>query len=63
MHDTIDTAVAAGKFKTLGAAGALLRISTTGGVKLNAEINVVKTDIVCTNGVIQVIDSVLLPSA
>jgi uncharacterized surface protein with fasciclin (FAS1) repeats len=43
--------------------GALLKISTSGGVKLNAEINVVKTDIECTNGVIHVIDSVLLPSA
>jgi uncharacterized surface protein with fasciclin (FAS1) repeats len=43
--------------------GAPLKISTTGGVKLNGEINVVKTDIVCTNGVIHVIDSVLLPSA
>ena len=43
--------------------GALLKISTTGGVKLNGEINVVKTDIACTNGVIHVIDSVLLPSA
>lgn len=43
--------------------GALLKISTTGGVKLNTETNVVKTDIVCTNGVIHVIDSVLLPPA
>lgn len=43
--------------------GALLKISTTGGVKLNGEVNVVKTDIGCTNGVIHVIDSVLLPSA
>ena len=43
--------------------GALLKISTTGGVKLNGEVNVVKTDIACTNGVIHVIDSVLLPSA
>ena len=43
--------------------GAHLKISTTGGVKLNGEINVVATDIVCTNGVIHVIDSVLLPSA
>ncbi len=40
-----------------------LKISTAGGVKLNAEVNVVKTDIVCSNGVIHVIDSVLLPSA
>ena len=43
--------------------GAVLKISTTGGVKLNGEVNVVKTDIGCTNGVIHVIDSVLLPSA
>lgn len=43
--------------------GALLKIGATGGVKLNGEINVVKTDIACTNGVIHVIDSVLLPSA
>ena len=43
--------------------GAALKVSTTGGVKLNGEVNVVKTDIECTNGVIHVIDSVLLPSA
>ena len=43
--------------------GALLKISTSGGVKLNGEVNVVATDIACTNGVIHVIDSVLLPSA
>lgn len=43
--------------------GAALKIGTTGGVKLNGETNVVKTDIECTNGVIHVIDSVLLPSA
>jgi uncharacterized surface protein with fasciclin (FAS1) repeats len=43
--------------------GALLKISTEGGVKLNGEVNVSATDIVCTNGVIHVIDSVLLPSA
>jgi len=43
--------------------GALLKISTTGGVKLNGEVNVVATDIACTNGVIHVIDSVLLPAA
>jgi uncharacterized surface protein with fasciclin (FAS1) repeats len=43
--------------------GALLQISTTGGVKLNGKTSVVKTDIECTNGVIHVIDSVLLPAA
>ena len=42
--------------------GAPLKISTTGGVKLNGDINVVATDIECTNGVIHVIDSVLLPA-
>ena len=42
--------------------GALLKISTTGGVKLNADINVIATDIECTNGVIHVIDAVLLPA-
>ena len=43
--------------------GGALKISTTGGVKLNGTTTVVKTDIECTNGVIHVIDSVLLPSA
>jgi len=43
--------------------GAGLKISTTDGVKLNGEVKVVTTDIACTNGVIHVIDSVLLPSA
>ena len=43
--------------------GALLKISTSGGVKLYGKVNVVATDIACTNGVIHVIDSVLLPSA
>ena len=43
--------------------GATLKVSTTGGVKLNGEINVVKTDIECTNGVIHVIDAVLLLAA
>jgi uncharacterized surface protein with fasciclin (FAS1) repeats len=42
--------------------GAGLKVSTTGGVKLNGEVNVVKTDIDCTNGVIHVVDSVLLPA-
>ena len=43
--------------------GAVLKISTKGGVKLNGDVNVVTTDIACTNGVIHVIDSVLLPAA
>ena len=43
--------------------GGLLKISTTDGVKLNGDVKVVTTDIDCTNGVIHVIDSVLLPAA
>ena len=42
--------------------GAALSISTKDGVKLNGASSVMKTDIVCTNGVIHVIDAVLLPA-
>ena len=42
--------------------GADVAISTDGGVKLNGKSNVVKTDIECTNGVIHVIDTVILPA-
>lgn len=42
--------------------GAAVAISTTGGVKLNGSANVITTDIECTNGVIHVIDSVILPA-
>ena len=41
--------------------GAEVKISTAGGVKLNGTANVVKTDIACTNGVIHVLDAVILP--
>jgi len=41
--------------------GAEIKISTTGGVKLNGTSTVVKTDIECTNGVIHVLDSVIMP--
>jgi uncharacterized surface protein with fasciclin (FAS1) repeats len=41
--------------------GAEVKVSTAGGVKLNGTANVVKTDIECTNGVIHVLDSVILP--
>ena len=43
--------------------GATVAISTKDGVKLNGNANVVTTDIECTNGVIHVIDSVILPPA
>lgn len=43
--------------------GATVAISTKDGVHLNGLSKVVTTDIVCTNGVIHVIDTVLLPPA
>jgi uncharacterized surface protein with fasciclin (FAS1) repeats len=43
--------------------GAEVNISTTVGVKLNGTSTVVKTDIDCTNGVIHVIDTVIMPPA
>jgi uncharacterized surface protein with fasciclin (FAS1) repeats len=50
--------VKAGKVKTVQ--GSELTVSTMGGVKVDAA-NVVKTDIAADNGVIHVIDSVVLP--
>ena len=50
--------VKAGKVKTVQ--GGALTVSTSGGVKVD-DANVVKTDIVADNGVIHVIDSVVLP--
>ena len=47
--------------KTLS--GDELKVSTHGGVKLNGEVNVTKTDIAASNGLIHVVDAVLLPSA
>ena len=43
--------------------GAEVKITTAGGVKLNGSAHVTKTDIECTNGVIHVIDAVILPPA
>lgn len=50
--------VKAGKVKTVQ--GSELTVSTSGGVKVDAA-TVVKTDIVADNGVIHVIDSVVIP--
>lgn len=50
--------VKAGKVKTVQ--GSELTLTTTGGVKVN-NANVVKTDIVADNGVIHVIDTVVIP--
>ena len=41
--------------------GSLIKIDSMHGVKVD-NANVVKTDIVCSNGVIHVIDSVILPN-
>ena len=41
--------------------GADLMISTKDGVKLNSASTVTQTDIECTNGVIHVVDAVILP--
>jgi uncharacterized surface protein with fasciclin (FAS1) repeats len=50
--------VKAGKVKSVE--GSNLTLTTTGGVKVD-NANVVKTDIVADNGVIHVIDSVVMP--
>ena len=50
--------VKAGKVKTVQ--GSEISVSTAGGVKVDAA-NVVKTDIAADNGVIHVIDSVIMP--
>lgn len=42
--------------------GASVKVSTTSGVQLNGAINVTATDIECINGVIHVIDAVLIPA-
>ncbi len=50
--------VKAGRVKTVQ--GSQLTVSTMGGVKVDGA-NVIKTDIVADNGVIHVIDSVVIP--
>lgn len=47
--------------KTLN--GADLAISTQKGVRLNGEVNVTRTDVVASNGLLHVIDAVLVPPA
>ncbi len=54
------TDIKAGSTKTL-LEGQNLNISTTGGVKVN-DSNITKTNILATNGVIHVIDKVLIPN-
>jgi uncharacterized surface protein with fasciclin (FAS1) repeats len=62
-HVVPGTVMAADVVKLSGARtvqGQSVRISTMGGVKVN-DANVVKTDVVASNGVIHVIDAVILP--
>lgn len=58
------SAITAGYFPTLSKAfgkNVSLQISVAGGVKLNNTVKVIATDVVATNGIIHVIDKVLLP--
>jgi len=58
------TAVAAGYVPTLSTAfgkTVSLQLGVNGGVKLNNTVNVIATDVVGTNGIVHVIDKVLLP--
>lgn len=58
------TTVAAGYVPTLSTAfgkTVSLQLSISGGVKLNNTVNVIATDVVGTNGIVHVIDKVLLP--
>jgi uncharacterized surface protein with fasciclin (FAS1) repeats len=50
--------VKAGMVKTVQ--GSSITVATTGGVKVDAA-NVVKTDIAADNGVVHVIDTVIMP--
>ena len=43
--------------------GGNLKVSTQGGVKLNGSVNVTKTDVAASNGLIHVVDAVLMPPA
>lgn len=43
--------------------GGHLKVSTQGGVKLNGAVHVTKTDVAASNGLIHVIDAVLMPPA
>lgn len=61
-QDVVDTAVAAGSFNTLVTAlGQMVSISAARGVKISSA-NVVKPDVLASNGVIHVIDAVILPN-
>jgi uncharacterized surface protein with fasciclin (FAS1) repeats len=51
--------VAAGDVPTVQ--GEAIAVTTDGGVKLNGSANVVSTDVMASNGVIHVIDAVILP--
>lgn len=48
-----------GNVNTVG--GEALTVGTTNGFKLNTTVNIVKTNILATNGIVHVIDAVLVP--
>lgn len=43
--------------------GATVKVGTQGGVSLNGSAHVTQADVECTNGVIHIIDTVILPPA
>lgn len=66
-HHVVPGNVLAGEVVTLSSAktanGQSLKITVKGGAVMVDNANVVKTDIVCSNGVIHVIDTVILPNS
>lgn len=53
------TQLTAGPVATVG--GESITVSITGGIKLNGTVNVVTADVEATNGIVHVIDAVLVP--